>query len=172
MRILLIQLCVFLGISTASSNSLFTKALPQDSTRRARSVYAEYGGPSAIYSVTYDTRLARTNNGWGVRAGVGYLPIQGINNLMLPVQVNYLVGKTRHFFEVGAGATYFHGDVSGNNWFGSPEEDSMVFGTLSVGYRYQPLANGITARIGGTGLVGPFRQTVAAIPHISVGYRF
>src|SRR5690606_13893952 len=97
-------------------------------------------------------------------------------NFMLPVQVNYLVGKTRHFFEVGAGATYFYGDVS-SSWFDPTEEASMVLGTLSTSYRYQPLSRGITARIGVTGLaglVGSFKDDnrLTAMPHLSVGYRF
>ena len=171
MRVLLVPLLLFAGTYTVHPNPLTKKQSVQDSTR-ARSVYVEYGGPSAIYSVTYDTRLARTNNGWGVRAGVGFLPIREINNFMLPVQVNYLVGKIRHFFEVGAGATYFYGDMS-SSWFGPSEEGSMVLGTLSTSYRYQPLSLGITARIGLTGLAGSFNDNaLTAIPHISVGYRF
>src|SRR3546814_2314170 len=134
MRVLLIQFFLIVGIFTAQSNPLTKKQALPDSTG-ARSIYIEYGGPSAIYSVTYDTRFARNNNGWGIRAGFGFLPSQGINNISVPVQVNYLLGSTRHFFEAGAGATYFHGNQS-NSWFGPQKEGSLVFGSLSAGYRY------------------------------------
>ena len=169
MRAFLIQFLLFVGVTTAQSNQSTTIRLPQDSTR-AKSVYAEFGGPSAIYSVNYDIRLQRTNNGWGLRGGIGFLPIRKANTYSLPVQVNYLLGPTRHFFEVGVGATFYHGDIS-SSWFNS-ETGSMVFGTLSAGYRYQPLAKGITARIGGAVLAGPFHNSVAVLPHLSVGYRF
>src|SRR3546814_10238662 len=94
MRVLLIQFFLIVGIFTAQSNPLTKKQALPDSTG-ARSIYIEYGGPSAIYSVTYDTRFARNNNGWGIRAGFGFLPSQGINNISVPVQVNYLLGSTR-----------------------------------------------------------------------------
>lgn len=172
MRVLLIPFFLLLGIFSAQSNPL-TKMQPlQDTSLRAKSVYVEYGGPSAIYSVTYDTRFTRSNNGWGFRAGVGFLPSQGINNISVPVQVNYLLGSTRHFFEAGAGATFFHGNQT-NSWFGPQKEGSLVFGSLSAGYRYQPLQRGITVRVGMTGIAGPFNNnSVAALPHISIGYRF
>ncbi len=171
MHILLIPIFVLAGMFMAQSVPLAGKP-PIDDSTRAQSIYAEYGGPSAIYSVTYDTRLTRSNKGWGVRAGLGFLPSQGINNISVPVQVNYLLGKTRHFFEAGAGATYFHGNRS-SSWFGSPEEGSLVFGTLSASYRYQTLSRGITARIGITGIAGSFNSnSIAALPHIGVGYRF
>ncbi|MEC3878284.1 hypothetical protein [Parapedobacter sp. 10938] len=171
MRALLTQFVLLAGIFTTQSNPLANIQSLQDSTR-AKSVYVEYGGPSAIYSVNYDTRFMRSNNGWGLRAGIGFLPSQGINNISVPIQVNYLLGRTRHFFEAGAGATYFHGDRS-DSWFGPSEAGSMVFGSLSAGYRYQPLSRGVTARIGITGIAGSFNNnSVAALPHISVGYRF
>lgn len=172
MRTLLVTpFFLFGSIYTVWSNPLTTGQPLQDSTR-AQSVYAEYGGASAIYSVNYDTRLSRSNNGWGLRAGIGFLPSQDVNNISVPVQVNYLLGKTRHFFEAGAGATYFHGDLSGS-WFSPPEEGSMVFGTLSAGYRYQPFWRGVTARAGGTVLVGSFNNSATVfLPYISVGYRF
>ena len=125
-----------------------------------------------MYSLTFDTRFTYSNHGWGLRAGIGFLPSQGINNLSLPVQVNYLLGKTRHFFEAGAGATYFYGDQS-DSWFGPKKEGSLFFGSLSAGYRYQPLRHGVTARVGMTGIAGSFNNaSVAALPYISVGYRF
>lgn len=171
MRVLFIQFFLLGGIFIAHSNPMTNMQSFQDSTR-AKSVYVEYGGPSAIYSVNYDMRFMRSNRGWGLRAGLGILPSQGISNVSIPVQVNYLLGKTRHFFEAGAGATYFHGDRS-DSWFGPSEEGSMVFGSLSAGYRYQPLSRGITARAGITGIAGAFNNhPVAVLPHLSVGYRF
>ena len=142
------------------------KAIPGDV------VDVEFGGPSAIYSITYDTRFARRSDGWGFRGGIGFWPRRGINHISIPVQVNYLLGGTRHFFEAGAGATYFHGD-QGDSWFSPATEGSLVFGSLSAGYRYQPRSQGITARIGITGIVGPFSSnSIAPLPYLSVGYRF
>lgn len=171
MRILLVRACLFASMCMVRPNPAAAQH-PHPDFVSAKSVYAEYGGPSAIYSITYDTRLTRANNGWGLRVGAGFLPSKGVNNISLPVQVNYLAGKSRHFFEAGVGATYFNGEMS-DSWFGPSEKGSLVFGTASAGYRYQPLSRGITARIGLTGLVGSFNNNpVAALPHISVGYRF
>ncbi len=172
MRVLLITFFLLLAIFSAESNPSTERQSRLDTSMRAKSVYVEYGGPSAIYSVTYDARFTRGNNGWGFRTGVGLLPSRGINNISVPVQVNYLLGSTRHFFEVGAGATYFHGDRS-DSWFNPQKKGSLVFGSLSAGYRYQPLQLGLMARIGMTGIAGSFNNnSVAALPHISVGYRF
>ena len=171
MRILLIQFLLFAGVFVAPANPWIKKQSVQDPTR-AQSVYVEFGGPSAIYSITYDTRFARRSDGWGFRGGIGFWPRRGINHISIPVQVNYLLGGTRHFFEAGAGATYFHGD-QGDSWFSPATEGSLVFGSLSAGYRYQPRSQGITARIGITGIVGPFSSnSIAPLPYLSVGYRF
>lgn len=140
-----------------------------DSTNKARSVYAEVGGPSSFYSVNYDTRFSDFK-GWGIRVGAGFLPQREQRIFSIPVQLNHLLGKDRHFLESGAGATFYHTNTAGSIWGVDSNKGGSIFGTLSVGYRYQPRVKGLLGRVGATALFGPFLPGI--IPHISLGYRF
>ena len=112
--------------------------------KAAKSVYAEAGGPGLLFSANYDTRFSKKENGWGGRAGVGFVvgvgPIAGIS---FPLGVNYLAGN-RHYFEGGAGITFSTVTSGLDNVNGS---SSFFFGHISAGYRYQPKKNGFLFRI-------------------------
>ncbi len=139
-------------------------------TTKARSVFIEYGGPSTHLSINFDTRFKEKRNGWGLRVGAGYLPNDSERQFSLPIQINYLLGRKRHLFETGAGATYFYTNIAGSYWGVNSNEGGSVFATLSAGYRYQPLKRGITARAGANALAGYFLPII--IPHVSIGYVF
>lgn len=156
---------IFAGYSQINSD-----AIPV----RAQSVYLEGLGPSLTVGLNYDSRFSNRRDGIGGRVGIGYVSVDGNSLLTVPVMVNYLLGKEKHYFEVGLGATYASGKVNsfdfGNNE-SETEKGSNIIGTSVFGYRYQPLDNGFQFRAGfspvfGDGFFVPYW------PYLSVGYTF
>ena len=140
---------------------------------RSQAVYFEILGPGVTFSANYDTRFQNTNNGLGGRIGVSYFALDGTSIFTLPVQLNYLLGKNNHYFEVGAGATFASISDSTN------EEDqdilfvtdSGVMGTMTFGYRRQPINGGFSFRGGFTPIFGQ-GNFMPFWPYVSFGYTF
>jgi hypothetical protein len=153
----------------------------------SRSVYAELWGAGITYSINYDFRFDKNDiNSWGMRMGAGALASSSTEYserlLTVPVQLNKLLGKERHFLELGGGGTlvYFRGRSlspgsefvnKDYNFFLDFENTPALVGTLNVGYRYIPKANGFTFR---TNLSPYFNHTGFWILFggISAGYAF
>jgi len=131
----------------------------------AQSVYFEIGGPG-IASFNYDTRFSGKEGGIGGRIGIGGYSVDGEGVVFLPVGINYLLGKdTRHYFEIGAGATPIFGTSDNDGVF------SELFGHLLFGYRLQPLNGGFTFRA----FICPIFGNGDFIPYyagLSFGYKF
>ncbi|MVN89831.1 hypothetical protein GO816_01700 [Mucilaginibacter sp. HME9299] len=139
---------------------------------RAQSVYAELAGPGLLFSANYDTRFSKARNGWGARAGAGYLSADNNSILTLPVQINYLLGKQGKYFEVGLGATFVSTKGSNNddNFFVF-DDASTTIGTMTFGYRYQPIDGGFNFRAS----LNPIFNKSNFIPYyfgLSFGYTF
>ena len=137
------------------------------SAQSAQSVYFELGGPG-IASFNYDTRFSGREGGIGGRIGVGYSKFVSDGNsvLYLPLGINYLIGKEKHFFELGAGVTPVIGNENGGD-----TALSETFGHLLFGYRFQPINNGFTFRA----FVCPVFNSIDFIPYyggLSAGYKF
>jgi hypothetical protein len=137
------------------------------SAQSAQSVYFELGGPG-IASFNYDTRFSGREGGIGGRIGAGYskLVSDGISVFYLPLGINYLIGKEKHFFELGAGVTPGIGNENGGD-----TALSETFGHLLFGYRFQPINNGFTFRA----FVCPVFNSIDFIPYyagLSAGYKF
>lgn len=137
--------------------------------KRAQNVFVEIGGQGLLFTANYDTRFSRKRNGLGGRAGIGYLSVDDENVTTFPVSLNYLLGKGKHFFEVGLGATFI----------GSSDDTSVIFddseggvlGTMSFSYRLQPVDHGFSFRAGFT----PVFNANNFIPYfvgLSLGYSF
>lgn len=134
-------------------------------------VYGEIGGPG-LASLNFDTRFNGTNSGIGARVGLGGIKTKEFGLLMIPAGINYLITKDqKNCLELGAGITYvnFSSDLS--------EDDSNesilegTFGHLWLGYRLQPIDDGISFRAG----ICPIFGSGAFIPYyagISLGYKF
>ena len=152
--------------------------------QRPHSFYAEAGGPGLYYSLNYDTRFKQTRNGWGIRAGVGYTAVDDHRLFALPVQLSYFLGKNGNYFEMGAGATflntrdrhiYYDYDEMGE--WAMPaerieiESDSQVMGTLTMGYRRQPVDGGFLFRVGFSPILRG-NEFIPYLPYISFGYSF
>jgi len=130
----------------------------------SQSVYFELGGPG-IASFNYDLRFSGKQKGIGARIGFGS-SFDGNSVFYLPIGINYLIGKEKHFFEMGAGFT----PVFGNKHPGD-SAISESFGHLLFGYRFQPLNDGITFRA----FVCPVFNSNDFVPYyagLSLGYKF
>ncbi len=123
-----------------------------------KNVFVEVLGNGLLVSANYDMRLKRgIQDGLGFRVGVGGGRIEGTTNdgdyldaslLTIPLSVNYLVGKRRSAFEAGIGVTpvFVNADLAiiddeityGKGW--------GAIGFLNLGYRFQPIRNGVMFR--------------------------
>ncbi|HEY0057112.1 MAG TPA: hypothetical protein VGB63_17310 [Pedobacter sp.] len=156
---------------------------------RARNIYVELAGPGLIYSANFDSRFGKTRNGLGGRIGAGYLKDDSEKIFTLPVGLNYLLGNGKHFFELGVGATYVAYDFTiPNSTYYDPYsgtttvqvndndvdfhgiKDNGALGTMTFGYRLQPLTSGFSVRGQFNTLFG--YGNFAPYGGLSLGYTF
>ncbi|HEY4336631.1 MAG TPA: hypothetical protein VGM89_12055 [Puia sp.] len=184
-RIFLVCLCL-------SSAGLFSTCFAQDTLRLKgqmqrdhivtdrppQLIYGELGGAGLVFSVNYDARFQKRPDGLGWRLGVGYSFTTDPTFITVPFQLNYLVGRNGHYFEVGAGVTYVDvSQIDPNDYYSifsgsdaSNQKRSLLLGTMSFGYRSQPLHGGFNFR---GGLIPIFGAGGAGLSfYISLGYNF
>ncbi len=115
---------------------------------RAQSVYLEFFGPGLTLSANYNTRFAKKRGGWGARIGTGGSADEDYSSFTIPMQINYLLGKSTKFFEIGGGATYIrYNNKEGNGGGYMPFADgTTIAGTTTFGYQSQPLRHGFNFR--------------------------
>ena len=134
----------------------------------ASQIYFEAGGSGIIYSLNFDTRFGKKENGLGLRIGAGGAGGDGSGYFAIPAQLNYLLGENGKYLELGAGATYVN--VSGDDLIF--DDASTVAANVVIGFRSQPFAKkGITWRIAFTPFIGGgagFTPWAGA----SIGFRF
>jgi len=131
-----------------------------------KAVYVEIGGIGLPFSFNYDTRFkSGTNTGIGGRAGLGGFAIEDEKMLTIPLQLNWLFGKEKNYFEMGFGATFLHyegyeysdyvcdangcyptGKVYAGDFILPISNKNSVMGTLNFGYRRVPISSGFTWR--------------------------
>ncbi|HYQ57421.1 MAG TPA: hypothetical protein VEP89_08730 [Draconibacterium sp.] len=130
-----------LTLTTLALFCLFSIALAQETSKR-RAVYAELGGAAVVGSVNYDFRFKPGNDGPGARVGFGYVP----DVLVLPLELNGLVGKNKIAFEYGAGISvaYFTAEHNiGNQTFRSDDSRLGFIYHGKAGLRIAPTNNGL-----------------------------
>ena len=122
---------------------------PADPFTARNVVYIEAGGNALLYSVNYERMII---GGLTARVGAGFIPAwfpwvdeddDGALLTVVPVQLSFVFGPGNHHMEMGAGATFGNASVDIGDLEGS---ESWVFGTGTVGYRYQPPEGGIVFR--------------------------
>lgn len=136
-------------------------------TANASQVYLEVGGAGVIYSINYDGRFGKLENGLGMRIGIGGASADGDGYVAIPAQINYLAGNRGQYFEMGAGITF----VSASDIFFDEGTTNNVFGSFTLGFRKQPFGKkGLTWRVAFT----PFIGEGGFIPWggASIGFRF
>jgi hypothetical protein len=141
----------------------------EDTLQTARnSLFVELGGNGGTFSLNYDRLLHR--GGWfhtSARAGIaGYWWNGG--GIGIPLELNALIGKHKHFFEVGTGLmpSYGYEKTIHNR---DPSNPVFQYGfdpyfglNLSgrLGYRFQKSEGGFMFRASYT----PFTTILSAIP--------
>lgn len=161
---------VFGQQTTSQSSEDLRMTLPSSDERRAQNVFVEIGGQGLLFTANYDSRFSNRRDGLGGRVGIGYLASDGDKVTTIPLSLNYLLGKEKHFFEVGLGATFLATKGNQDSFF-FDENNSNVIGTMSFSYRLQPVDNGFSFRIGLT----PVFNSDFFIPYyggLSLGYTF
>jgi hypothetical protein len=153
--------------------------------------FLEILGNAGLYSFNFDMRTERNRrDGWGFRVGWERLNVEGTSTTgadsgslkftAIPFGVNYLFGKKKGFFELGAGATYFFLKLKGSTTTGNSVENYERFGfniksnslagTFNIGYRHVPYKNGFTYRFCLTPLV--IEGNILPFMGMSFGYKF
>ena len=136
--------------------------------KRAQNIFIELGAQGLFLTANYDTRFGKTRNGLGGRIGIGALGDSGVNEVTVPVGLNYLLGQGKNFFEIGLGATY--ASLGPNNG-GRLGTGNTVIGTLCFMYRLQPTTNGFSFR-GGLTPIFTTEGFFSEYAGISLGYSF
>ena len=131
-----------------------------------KAVYAEGFGHGVLYSLNYDQDLDNSPGGWGFRVGISFIPIHNSDFISIPATLNYLIGQGPHFFDLGAGLSYYRGDASFIEDFGN----SHLSFIANVGYRYQK-PRGIFFKAGITPILS--KEFFAPyFPGVAFGYSF
>lgn len=134
----------------------------------ASQIYLEAGGSAVIYSINYDGRFGKYENGVGFRIGVGGASYDGDGYIAIPAQVNYLLGSKGQYLELGGGITFIS---TSDIFFDDDDGSNNVAASFVIGFRKQPFGKkGLTWRLAFTPFIGfgSFQPWAGA----SVGYRF
>jgi hypothetical protein len=131
-------------------------------------VYAEVGGPALYYSFNYDLLVIPSV---GFRMGFSF--VQGTDqhwSLMLPIFINLLPAAnswTSSNFEIDAGIVYRTSGV--NIWYEALNNSGLYY-SFGLGYRYESSDNGILFRIMATPLF--FSDQIFLYGGVSFGWAF
>jgi len=136
---------------TKIPSSGYTRLAPiaSDNQDFRRAFFIDVLGSSPLISFNYDMRIKRLHNdGLGFRAGFGLGSlVQSDYNITpryfsLPMGINYILGPKRHGFEAGIGYTAQFLTTT------PPDATkSNSFANLNIGYRFQPLRDGLIFRL-------------------------
>jgi len=165
-----------LRYATKKPEVKYSRAEPIPSDRQGfrRAVFAEALGSGPLLSLNYDMRLQRfKNDGFGFRAGVGLGQLfdnkfaEFNRYISIPLTVNYIVGEKRHGLETGLGITPQIALVDIGD---SPQIRPLGF--LNMGYRYQPMKDGLLFRATWTPYISSFKSHQYVWFGASIGYSF
>jgi hypothetical protein len=149
-----------LSLTTCLLNAAFAQQVENKfpELRPRQNIYVELGGNGIAFNVMYETRLKKSADGIGIKAGLGGFSDGYEKVFTLPVGVNWLLTRdNKHFFEAGAGVTFLHYDAVYDPWWPggiydpypvdlgglSVDKKNSVYGHLTLGYRRQPKNGGI-----------------------------
>lgn len=128
-------------------------------------VYIEAFGQGVFYSLNYERRITQDVS---LRGG-----ITAWNGLIgFPLMVNALLGQDGDYFEIGVGLVAGYTTswlLSSRSYITSGK--GLVYGTATVGYRYEPYKGGFLFRIGFTPILA-HHDLFIPLGGVSVGYAF
>lgn len=122
-------------------------------SKNASQFQLEAFGTGSLFSIKFDSRILKKENGIGFSIGIGGSPLgvlgESCNSgfqLAIPVGLNYLIGKTKNLLELGVGIVPII--VSSTKVFCLPKpgikedffsENMDAYTYLLAGYRFQPV---------------------------------
>ncbi len=112
----------------------------------SQAVYIELLGKGFVNSVNYEHSLSKDLQGINVQIGVGFAPTSFIT---VPASLNYVFGRKKHHFEIGAGVTYINGFLWDDDDSWGPD---LVIHTNFL-YRFQKPGGKFFFKIGATPLI-------------------
>ncbi|MDO5523772.1 MAG: hypothetical protein Q4G48_06980 [Bacteroidia bacterium] len=180
-----LKLCIFYACIFLFATHV---AAQQEYTGKTSSIQVEMLGAHNLMGVSFDQRFMESNHGLGYKVGIGvgyskdswkFIPFKfntwgGFPNqtiVSVPIQLNYLLGKNAHKFELGAGVTPFYSSYKFNE-----KSNINAYGTFATGYRYNNLPKRFVLTAGlmyGFKLPGLKMNYVDKFfwqPYLSVGY--
>jgi hypothetical protein len=118
---------------------VFSSSFSQEKLKR-KAVFVELLGSGIIGSVNYDFRFKPGNDGLGMKTGFGFVP----KVLIIPIELNGVIGKKRIAFEYGGGisAVIFLDDVGDNLAFSNSENFGYTL-FAKAGIRVTPKNKGL-----------------------------
>lgn len=144
---------------------------------RKKTLFIELFGAGLNYSINIDSRLKKgVQNGLGYRAGIGITPRNDFITCSIPIELNYIYGKSTNTIVTSIGFTpvyvYF---INHELEFGITEQSTFSFNNnnrilpyLGLGYRLQPHRRGLVYKIN---LLQFFDQKTTFFHYgLSVGY--
>jgi hypothetical protein len=168
--ILLVALIILGSVSSMSCQE------QPDASYKHNAIYAELLGQGILYSINYDYLLA---NNLSLRAGFSSfsLPLLffdgDVSFTGYPMSINYLIGGENSKLEIGAGIMPGKLSHTGHDvFFGADPcwDETIVWGTGSLGYRYQQRDGGLLFRIGLTPFFYSGTATLSGGLSLGVGF--
>ena len=138
-----------------------------DTTLAINSVYVEFFGIAGQGSINYDRIMFNKGNiELGGRIGLFMLNKSSFV-ITIPMGINCLIGRSEHHLEIGIGNTVLGEFASGQS------TPITLFGTGTIGYRYQERTGGLFLKIAYTPLTEDYKFT--NLEHwagAAIGYTF
>jgi hypothetical protein len=119
--------------------------------------------------VHYDLRFEKRVNGLGFSVGAGFFGESGISVFSIPISLNYIVGRSSHFFEIAGGTTFITAAATDFFDVGTDKTSGFIF-HINAGYQYQPSRGGFFFRGGISSLF--FEGEYATSYYTGVGHNF
>lgn len=178
---------LFSLISLLVATTLFAQTQPDTQIQTQptfsgyhKNIFVEGLGAGLLGSVNYDMRLNKGRmDGIGFRAGLGLAPLADITFVSFPLEFNHLLGKKRSSFITGIGILPLYASIQKENVV--TDDGNMINidvsglalagAYLSLGYRFQPLRNGIMFQINWNPVISG-RNISPRWFGLSIGYGF
>jgi hypothetical protein len=164
----------FIGLhSIAQYDTIHLKEVAHpamNTEKNPQAIFLQVGGSAPFLSLKYDRRFKKRKNGFGFNIGFGLFGFEEQLVKSIPFSINFLAGKSNHFVEVGAGASFVTATVS---WFRKPIPGNGFIYHTNFGYRHQPSKGGFLFRVGLAPVFGPnTRSGYFLSSYMGLGFTF
>ena len=151
--------------------SWFAGYTQNDSRSSKNSIFIEAGANSIAFGVLNYDRILIDKERWKLsgRLGFSILPNSNAWGFGTPLEFGFLIGKTKHFFEVGIGTSYFYGL---ENVPGGAARFSSILLISRVGYRLQKPDGGIFFKVGINTISPVYEQIKNSIYYPDYAFNF